>query len=328
MTISFIIPVYNTERYLDKCVSSILNQGIGEDLFEIIIINDGSTDSSAQIIKKLAKDRNTIKYIDSENQGLGAARNKGLSIAQGKYIFFVDSDDYLFDNSLSELFRYAASVSYDIIGLDWTEAYSNGSVTRKERKSSTYNSLMSGAEYLGKFNLSGGVCPYLFSASFLKEKSIVMPEAIYHEDELFLSETFIYAHQIVFVNQLVYAYYQREDSITNNKEEKQISKRISDTIFVLDQLVSLEKRSHLNELQIKGLRRKITTLSVDFIVNLIRFRADKEMVADKLHELRTRKLYPLPKAAYSWKYSFFRFVFNYASCIVLASKLGLFKKDG
>ncbi|MBD8349735.1 glycosyltransferase family 2 protein [Dysgonomonas sp. HGC4] len=327
MTISFIIPVYNTERYLDNCVSSILNQGIGEDLFEIIIVNDGSTDSSAQIITNLAKDRNTIKYIDSENLGLGAARNKGLSIAQGKYIFFVDSDDYLFDNSLPNLFGYAASVSYDIIGLDWAEVYSDGSVTRKERKSSTYNSLMSGAEYLSKFNLSGGVCPYLFSASFLKEKSILMPEGIYHEDELFLSETFTYAHQIVFVNQLVYAYYQREDSITNNKEEKQIRKRICDTIFVLDQLVSLEKRLHLNELQIKGLRRKITTLSVDFIVNLIRFRVDKEMVANKLHELRIRKLYPLPKAAYSWKYNLFLFVFNYESCIVLASKLGLFNKD-
>ena len=327
MTISFVIPVYNTGRYLERCVSSILTQGINEDLFEIIIINDGSTDCSAQIIKDLAKDRNFIKYIDSENQGLGAARNKGLSIAQGKYIFFVDSDDYLFENSLTELFKYAASVFYNIIGLDWAEVYTDGSVARKERRSSTYNSLMLGAEYLSKFNLNGGVCPYLFSASFLKEKSILMSEGIYHEDELFLSETFIYAHQIVFVNQLVYAYYQREDSITNNKEEKQINKRINDTIFVLDQLLSLEKRSYLNELQIKGLRRKITTLSVDFIVNLIRFRADKEMVADKLHELRTRKLYPLPKAAYFWKYNLFRFVFNYVPCIALASKLGLFKKD-
>ncbi|PXV62335.1 glycosyltransferase involved in cell wall biosynthesis [Dysgonomonas alginatilytica] len=314
-------------HYLERCVGSILNQGIKESLFEIIIVNDGSTDNSAQVINDLAKDSPCIKYLHTENQGLGAARNKGMNVARGKYFFFVDSDDYLFDNSLPELFRYAESDTSDIIGFDWAQVYSDGSALKKKREASIYNSLMSGAEYLSKLNLSGGVCPYLFSASFLKERSIVMPEGIYHEDELFLSESFIYAHQIVFIDRLVYAYYQREDSITNSKDKNQVSRRISDTLYVLDQLVTLEERTNLNELQKEGLRRKIISLTTDFIVNLIRFRVDKAQVKSNIQELSNRKLYPLPDISYSWKYILFRLVFNYTPSIVLASRLGLFKKE-
>lgn len=324
--ISFIIPVYNTARYLERCIGSILNQGIDESLFEIIVINDGSTDDSAQIIDSLVDGSHCIKSIHTENRGLGAARNKGMGMARGKYFFFVDSDDYLFDNSLAELFKYAELENFEIVGLNWGQVYPDATVIEKRRNISAYNLLTSGAEYLSRFNLSGGVCPYLFSASFLNKILVSMPEGIYHEDELFLSEVFTYARRVIFVDQLVYAYYQRDDSITNNKDAKQIGKRINDTLYILDRLVCLEGSEKLSELQKKGLRRKITSLTVDFIINLIRFRADKPTIQNMLGELVGRKLYPLPQMSYSFKYKIFRTVFNYGQNIVLASKLGLFKK--
>lgn len=326
MIISFIIPVYNTGCYLERCVGSILNQGIDENLFEIIIINDGSTDDSAQIMANLAKDRHCVKCIYTGNRGLGAARNLGLNVSQGKYIFFVDSDDYLFDNSFIRVFRYAESETSDIIGFDWAQVYPDGAIVKKERKSSIYNSYMSGARCLNKFNLSGGVWSYLFSASFLKDTSILMPEDIYHEDELFLSEVFTCARQIVFVNQQVYAYCQREDSITNNKNKSLINKRINDHLYILDRLFYLLNQEDLSKLQRSGLKRRIHFQTVDFIVNLTRFEVDKITIGRMLKELRNRKLFPLAKKSYSCKYILFSIVFSCKASIILASKSGLFKK--
>ncbi len=325
MIISFIIPVYNTGKYLKRCVDSILNQGINKSSFEIIIIDDGSTDNSSEIIADLSKRESCIKkIICTENRGPGAARNAGIGIAQGKYIFFIDSDDYLFDNSLVQLFEYAESTISDIIGFDWAEIYSNGTIVTKKKPID--NTPMSGAEYLNGFNISGGVWAYLFSTSLLKKTSVLMPGGIYHEDELFLTEAFLYSDKIVFINQLVYAYFQRSESIINNKHKDQVNKRISDRIYVLDQLFYLEKKTNLSELQKRGLKRKIHFLAVDFIINLIRSGIDATIIKDRIQELKDRKLYPLPAMPYSSKYIFFRLIFNYRQNIIWASKLGLFSR--
>lgn len=100
--ISFIVPVYNTEKYIEKCIESIISSGIKD--FEIIIINDGSTDNSFNICKLLKKKyEDIITLINQRNQGVSKARNKGLDIAKGDWIIFVDSDDYIFTGSLSSI---------------------------------------------------------------------------------------------------------------------------------------------------------------------------------------------------------------------------------
>lgn len=327
MIISFIIPVYNTGTFLERCVNSILNQGIDTSMFEVIIINDGSTDNSITVIEKLVESHNNIKSIVClENKGPGAARNAGISISHGKYIFFVDSDDYILENSLSPLFKYAQSHNLDIIGFDWQQLSSNGVVLKKSRENRIYNTPMSGSEYLAQFNFTGGVWSYLFSTSLLKNTPIKMPEGIYHEDELFLSEAFTYARQIVFVNQLVYTYCDRKGSIMNNKNADFISKRISDTLYVLDELSLLLKRSDLSKVQKDGVVNKVNTLTVDFILNLIRFDIDTTLIKKNLQELRTRNLYPLTKKFYSWKHLLFSLVFSCKTNVIVASRCKLFKK--
>lgn len=103
VAISVIVPVYNVKPYLEKCVKSILNQSFND--FEIILVDDGSTDGSADICDKLAKIDSKIKVIHKENQGLGMARNTGLENASGEYIYFIDSDDYIAENAFEELFK-------------------------------------------------------------------------------------------------------------------------------------------------------------------------------------------------------------------------------
>lgn len=98
---SFIVPVYNTEKYLKKCLDSLVNQTF--DNFEIIIVNDGSIDKSSEIIKKYKEKYSNIKSIEQKNQGLSMARNNGVKKASGDYLIFVDSDDYIETNLLEEV---------------------------------------------------------------------------------------------------------------------------------------------------------------------------------------------------------------------------------
>ena len=98
--ISVVLPVYNVEEYLERCIDSIINQGIKETDYEIILVNDGSTDGSFDICRKYEKSLSCIRCYSQKNQGLSVARNTGISHAQGQYIMFVDSDDYIEKNCL------------------------------------------------------------------------------------------------------------------------------------------------------------------------------------------------------------------------------------
>lgn len=111
--ISIVVPVYNVERYLEKCILSILNQSYKN--FQLILINDGSTDNSLDICKKIEKTDKRVLVINSENKGVSSARNIGLNNAVGRYIMFVDSDDILADNSLKKMHDVIEIGSYDLV---------------------------------------------------------------------------------------------------------------------------------------------------------------------------------------------------------------------
>ena len=101
MLVSIIIPIYNVEKYIEQCFTSIYAQDISEDIFEVIAVNDGTPDNSMSIVKTIASQHKNLVIINQENQGLSVARNTGLDHAKGEYIWFVDSDDWLTKDSLS-----------------------------------------------------------------------------------------------------------------------------------------------------------------------------------------------------------------------------------
>src|SRR5699024_1200447 len=113
MLISVIIPIYNKEEYLDECINSVVNQTYKN--LEIILVNDGSTDRSEVIINKWYKKDDRIVFLNQENKGVSSARNKGISKANGEYVFFIDADDRLEDNALNLLYKYSLINKSDII---------------------------------------------------------------------------------------------------------------------------------------------------------------------------------------------------------------------
>ena len=115
MDLSIIVPVYNIEKYVRTCIESLFRQDLNEDRFEVIIVNDGSTDHSMEMIADIIQQHKNISVINQENQGLSVARNKGMAIAKGEYILMIDSDDILIDGSVKPLLEGAFSSKADMI---------------------------------------------------------------------------------------------------------------------------------------------------------------------------------------------------------------------
>lgn len=112
-TVSVIIPVYNAQEGIKQCLDSLLNQSFTD--FEIILLNDGSTDNSLEVIKKYAADNDFIRVIDKENEGVAKTRNKGIQLANGKYIVFIDNDDFVDSDYLERFYNEIDQEQLDIV---------------------------------------------------------------------------------------------------------------------------------------------------------------------------------------------------------------------
>ena len=119
LSLSIIVPVYNVEKYIRPCIESIFNQGLDEECFEVIIINDGTKDRSMEIIADIISQHNNITVVNQENQGLSVVRNNGIALAKGEYILMPDSDDLLIENSVPKLLEAALSTKADLVVADF-----------------------------------------------------------------------------------------------------------------------------------------------------------------------------------------------------------------
>jgi glycosyltransferase involved in cell wall biosynthesis len=121
MDLSIIVPVYKVEKYIHTCIESIYKQGLDEDSFELIIVNDGTPDNSMEMIQDIIAQHKNITIINQENQGISMARNNGIAIAKGQYILMPDSDDLLIENSVKPLLEKALETKADMVVADFVE---------------------------------------------------------------------------------------------------------------------------------------------------------------------------------------------------------------
>lgn len=218
-TISFIIPVYNVEKYLNECVDSILRQ-ITSDC-EIILIDDGSTDSSGTICDEYANRDSKVRVIHQNNGGLASARNAGLDHAQGNYIAFVDSDDYLADGCVSRIISWINSGGSDICFMRAQKFFPNGKTQQlddeikaeemKKDKSAVIKYLSQRSKY------PGSPCTKILRRSLIEENSLRFPEdGRVSEDLGFVLQCILFANSYDSLPFNYYYYRQaREGSITN-----------------------------------------------------------------------------------------------------------------
>ena len=218
---SLIIPAYNVEKYIKKCLDSVLNQTYNN--YEIIIINDGSTDNTSKILESY-KSNKKIKIINQENKGLSNARNTGVSNAKGDYILFIDSDDFI-EKELLEILNKTIKdedlVRFQIKILDETNKII------KEYKEETFNNLngIEAFNKLSKYNLVELAVCYAYKKDTFLKNNYKFEEKTYHEDFGLIPYIIISSKKVTSINYIGYNYLQRKNSIMNNTDyEKEIKK--------------------------------------------------------------------------------------------------------
>lgn len=220
--VSVIIPVYNVEKYLPECLDSVLNQTLND--IEIICIEDGSSDSSLLLLRQYEKTDSRIKvYENNCNMGLSYSRNKGLKMAQGHYIYFLDSDDMITKDALELLYRCAEGEKTDVIYFNAELIYENGDLAIKHSDyiaeyKRIYEGIYSGEDLFNKFMLNDDWNPspprQFFRSEFLKQQKITFYEGILHEDHLFWFNAIIKAKRAICLHEKLFIRRYREDSIT------------------------------------------------------------------------------------------------------------------
>jgi len=221
MFFSIIVPMYNVEKYLSKCIESILNQHYKD--MEIIIIDDKSTDNSLSIAEKYEKYKN-IKIISKErNSGLSESRNIGIREARGKYIIFLDSDDYIDENALLDLNKLICEHEFpDIIYTKFIEEREEyceekcGYVSESNKIYSRYDFLKSELE---KRNLYAAACFGVYKRKLIIDNKLFFKPGICHEDELWTPQVINKAETIYLSDLAYYHYIRRDNSITKAKDK-------------------------------------------------------------------------------------------------------------
>ena len=212
--ISIIVPIYNAEKYIEKCLNSLVNQTKKE--LEFILVNDGSTDNTESIIKKYKDKR--IKYFKNKNQGIGKTRNFGIKKATGEYLMFIDSDDYLELNACEELYKKAKKENSDLVICDFYKIYENGKLEEIKLPEFKSTTLKKNPTLLLDINLA----PWnkLYKSTLIKENNISFIENLKYEDAPFVAEALDRAKKISKVNKCLNYYLIRGNSETTVRDER------------------------------------------------------------------------------------------------------------
>lgn len=228
--VSVIVPVYNVEKYLEKCLNSLVNQTL--ENIEIIIVNDGTKDNSEEIIKKfIEKYPQKIVYLKKENGGLSDARNYGMPYAKGEYIAFLDSDDYVEKDIYKEMYELAKKENSDMVECDFLWEYPN---KIREDIGQVYNGKR---EMLEKVRVVAW--NKLIRRSILEKTQIQFSKGLRYEDVEFTYKLIPHLNKVSFLKKPYIHYIQRENSIINVQNE-----RTKEIFTVLDNVIDYYKENN------------------------------------------------------------------------------------
>lgn len=226
--LSIIIPVFNTEKYIKECILSLYNQNLSDELFEIIFVNDGSTDKSVEYISDYIAIHNNIQLINQSNIGVSVARNNGLKIAKGKYILFIDSDDMLVQNCLEIIIKIATEYSLDILRTKYLKA-NNKEISEGLN---IYQSIIDYSNLKVQSGFDGFVNNYnpnesysfinLYRKDFITDNSFYFINSSFCEDVAFTVDTYLKADRFMYIPFITYIYRQHDNSAMSTMNKRKI----------------------------------------------------------------------------------------------------------
>lgn len=248
--VSIVIPIYNVENYLDECLTSVVNQTYRP--LEVILVDDGSVDGSAEIARRYVREYSFFSLFAEENEGLSVARNTGIEHATGKYIYFLDSDDYLEVNAIELLVKEAREKNADVVKFQ-AYGFKDGQ-DEVEQNAYAYRGNYSGS-YTGQDFLreqaktedatKSSCCLIFLERALLEKHNLRFPEGILHEDNLFHFQVLFYAQSVVVLKKCLYYRRYRTGSITQSDNNlRQRFAGYMECLLGIDDLIEKEISSY------------------------------------------------------------------------------------
>lgn len=315
--VSVIVPIYNVENYLARCINSLMQQTYSN--IEILLINDGSKDNCELICQEFLQKDNRIRYYKKENGGLSSARNYGIDRAKGDYLVFVDSDDYVSRKMIKVLLETALSNDADMVECEFLEFFENEIINDSNVDNALNNKSYSSYEAISSLICNTGITPIAWNKIYKKEifNKLRYKVGIYHEDEEIIVKLLNRCKKICKIDNQLYFYMKRNGSITNSK----FNKRHLDIIKIMDEriqiLKSLNCNKHLislttvrfsnicNELYVKMLLSDVPLENEKSNLINLRNKIIKDVLksdAPLSKKLKALQYYLFPKITYKLKY--------------------------
>lgn len=301
MLLSIVVPTYNVEKYIANCLESLVKQNIAFDTYEIIIINDGSTDESARLAEIYSDTYSNIHVIHQKNAGLSAARNAGISVAKGKYIYFIDSDDYIATNTLQLVLDTLETYDLDMLGLDIIETAALDITASKNASELTIKDAIvsDGITYIANNNYLNNAWWYVIRLEFLKESQLVFPEGRLVEDANFTAKLIVAAKKFGWLPLDFYRYFMRPNSIMRRKNVSHVKRLVGDyakNVFEFEaQLKQLRSKNSNPELErcIQRIETRKNSFVFFMLVKSLRYGLPKKELEKTISEFKKTDSYPI-----------------------------------
>lgn len=313
MKLSIIIALFNTEKFIEKCIRSIYeNNNLNINEFEVIVINDGSFDKSQALVELLREEFKNLILINKDNGGQSSARNIGFDLAQGDYIYCLDSDDFINGKELIDALDYCYEEELDMLPI-YFNVMSEDYILNKPSKDNynDYVGCIRGGDFMKRFTISGTMWRYFYKTSIIKDNNLRLLEGVYHEDEEFVLRFLTYVERIGYQRHIVYNYIVRHNSTVNNKSKEHRVKLIKDIVFIIRTLKNHnEKRYKETGVNYEGLNLKIEQLLVSVFLRMKNEKFSLSDVNEIIDLMRESHIFPLIIKDQKFKFKFFSILLN------------------
>ena len=292
--LTYIIPVYNTERYVLRCLQSIVNQQLWPDDYEVLVVDDGSTDGSRAVVEAFAAEHRQVKLLTQQNAGVSAARNMAMDNARGRYLMFVDSDDRLGDDVIHRLVQRAIDDELDVLSFNYECEDAQGNVLPHSREDNYATTpVVTGYDFLKAHSMTPYVWRFLLRREYLQQGGWCFdPSLIVCEDGALIARFLLNAPRMAHEDTIAYCYVNRSDSAMHNPDKEHLRRRVFSQV---DAAASINATAR----QFEATAGHPAPASVDGVRNVyLYFSMTKAltcgMVDEVLDRIRKAGLYPFP----------------------------------
>ena len=295
MILSVIVPAHNVESFIERCLVSLVNAD-REDNVEIIVVDDGSTDATGDIVERFAYGRESVKVLRQENQGLGAARNAGIRVARGDYIWFVDGDDWLKPNALDRVLHKLNQIAPDVLVVDFSCADESGQPIQWIHSPFARDAGkdMRGPQFFALHHATTYAWLYVIKRSLLDEHDLRFQPRINMQDAELLPHVFAVARQVYVSGIDAYVYVKRAGSFINSAA-RAVRERYFQSVLEVRRRLQDFQGTLSDPVMSKALEEKLSSLRRILLMAYVYDVLDNQALRLRYGDLRKAGAYPFAR---------------------------------